>query len=245
MLKRIISIILLLLIVLLSTTGCFLYEIYQSSQELKQLPQLEYDENRNVIYNDSVYEEIHPNMLPYGFKGPYHDIARGEYWGIPYSIQAVGIEDFGEYIYIDNLALFWGGSGYLKSGFEFPDYLNTQVSGIFINSEYGTFYGVDVFADVDENPLFLKDVLVSTDIALTEQQNLAYMNVHFTDYQTIYLSGASLYIWNDEVYVEIQEWIRDKDNDTNTFIYTLQRFLFKVNDEYQELFKNAIAECSK
>lgn len=244
MLKRIISIILLLLIVLVSTTGCFLYEMYKSNQELKKLPELEYDENRNVIYNGSVYERIYRGSLtPYSFKGPYHTIARAEYWGIQHSVLAFGIEDFGEHIYIDNFSFLAGGSEFLKSGFEFPDYLNIQVSGIFIDSEYGAIHGVDVFVDVDEKPLFLKDVLTSTDITLAGEQTLAYMDVYFTDYQTIYLRSARLYIINDEVYVGIYGYTRDKyNNDTNTIIYTPQDQHFKVNDEYQELFKNAIKE---
>ena len=242
MLKRIISIILLLLIVLVSTTGCFLYEMYKSNQELKQLPELEYDENRNVIYNGCVYEEINSDTLLYSFKGPFHDIARAEYWGMQHSVRAVGIEDFGEHIYIDNFDGFWGGSGYLKSGFEFPDFLSIQVSGIFIESEYGAIYGVDVFADIDEKPLFLKDVLTSTDITLAGEQTLAYMDVHFTDYQTIYLRSARLYIINDEVYVRIYGYTRDRNNDKNIMIYIPQDHIFKVNDEYQELFKNAIKE---
>ena len=241
MLKRNVCIVLLLVLILANMTACTLYEIYQEEREIQKLPDAIFDENGDIVYNGSVYKEMNIYDTPFKYKSTGKQILKTETWLGIAPVCGWGEEDFGVPVIMVIMSTTLGPFKYLKSDFEFPDYLTTECSGIFVNDDYASDYGVDIFANIEKSPLFLKDILLTVDNVevndiYREYTYYSYINVHFTDYQTIFFC-ADLYIYNDKAYVVIVEKHIEETYEHVSSVY-------KFNDEYQELFINAIKQNS-
>ena len=193
--KQKVALILLITYVLSCFTSCIIYETCDEIQRIKSLPHVVYDDNSNILYNGSTYIASHNPINPFGFKSEGYPIAQTEYWGLPDAVMAYGIEDFGEYVYLD-LSGFAGQDVYYKSDFEFPDYLAMKCSGIYLSLDCSQIKGEKIIDLSNNDNLYLKDILIESNLDNYDHTNWkAYVKVHFADYQTIYLDRASLYLY--------------------------------------------------
>lgn len=247
--KKVITIFVLIAFALSTLTGCMM--TVSDWKEWQSLPELEYDENGNVIYNGCTYKEMTRYGLPYEFKGPTKRVAQSGYWGLHTFAEGWGYEDFGEYIIItDGLYPFAGSSAYLKRGFEFPDYSTLTVNAIGVESpdyEY-------IKHEISDGILF-NELCTETDIEIynlcregfwVEVENGFYeyqafwLYIFFEEYQNIYLSKLKLFVYENDIYIYIYE--------SNNYIYSFEgeiqnkETLYRINDEYRDLFMNLMNE---
>ena len=231
MIEKIISLVLLVAIIVFSCSGCSLYNYYQQTQDLKKLPQVERDESGNLILNGNSY--IAPNGRDSIFDVIPEKRQTIAHIQTEFSANAVygyGIEDFNEYICLEMYSalpnsrnVFW------KSDFEFPNYMTSICSKIYLGSYYEhSNSDIEVMSYEEGNNLSLEDIMTEVYELDPFLEVKGYIHIFFIDYQTIYLRGATLYQCNNELYV--------------CFDLTVNGKMYKVNDEYQEVFKNAIAE---
>jgi hypothetical protein len=230
----------LLFAIVFSCVGCIFFDIYREQQEIEKLPYLEYDGEGNIIYNEGIYRLENVEFYsPYGFlSSKFQPIAQEEYWGVPGAVFACGKEDFGEHVYISVFHSDPGGREYLKSDFVFPNYMTETFSKILIRRNPSSTKTIDLSKYLTGNHLTLGDLITPCDMYF-QQNTIAhlYLDVYFTNYQTIYLSCAHVFIYNEQVYVRIADY---KNYSNGASLNT-----YRVNDQYQELFKNAIAELSE
>ncbi len=234
--KRFLAFIVLITIILSSFSSCIFYDMYQEKQMLKDLPKIERDEDGNFIYNGSTYVE--DPYLTYGVNTGYTFIVETGHtvghWEGDFSIHPVtafGIEDFGEDICLRIMAEFpmparyWY---YIKSDFEFPDYTTLKLSNIYWGENY-THQQNDVeVINFGENDVWLEDIMTEVDESeFPSNQWKGRIHIFFKDYRTIYLTETYLYELDDELYLRIGS-------------FTQEGKLYKINDEYVDVFKNAI-----
>lgn len=204
-------------------------------QEIKKLPYLEYDNDGNVVYSGKIYKEDNVSAYaPYEFLiSKCQPIAQEEYWGFPTEVLGCGKEDFGEYVYISVCPSEPGGREYLKSDFIFPNYLTAEVREIYISNDIATTQ-YNILEDVlQDNNITLNDLVVPIGDSINKRVD-AYLDIYFSDYQTIYLCAVGVYIYNDNIYLKISDY---KDYSDGAPLIT-----YIVKDEYQELFKNAMEQ---
>ena len=237
--KRVILFILLLSQILISFNGCALVvETYKDIQEIKQLPPLERDEKGNIIYNSCVYEEIYV-FDNFRFKEG-HPIAQTKFWGMLTEVLAYGIEDFGEYVFIQIGIGSAGTTHYIKSGFEFPNHMLMECSGMEIRCTPGSNKPVNITDIFEKNALTLNDITdeVNIDNFYEKVEEKLDVTIYFSNYETIYMTGVGLAIREGKLYfsIFIPGYV---EGDTKVHAY-LRRYMIK--DEYQIYFENAIEE---
>lgn len=247
--KQVIIIFVLVAFAFLTLTGCLMTT--SDWKEWNSLPELEYDENGNVIYNGCIYEEMTGYGLPYEFTGSTKRVAKSGYWGLHTFAEGWGYEDFGEYIAIsDGLWPFAGSSIYLKRGFEFPDYSTLTVNAIGVESPDHEYIKHEISDGIPFNEL-----CTETDIEIynlcregfwVEVENGVYeyqafwLYIYFEEYQNIYLTHLSLFVHENDIYFLISE----SNNYTYSFEGEIQNkeTLYRINDEYRDLFMDVINE---
>ena len=225
MTKRIIVFFLLLGYVLVYFTGCgFIYDLYTSQQEIKKLPELEFNEDGDVVYNGCIYKEFWIYGTTFYFKNG-DAIAQKEYWGTRISVDGYGMQDFNEYVYISP-GESWGQRDYLKVGFEFPDYLDVKWDSIHISYVQGYSEGITVDNFFDTNELSLRDISteVNYENFYDEIEENWCMDIQLTEYESLYLRNLFLYRRGGKLYLSVENGI------------------YLINDEYQVYFENAIKE---
>ena len=247
--KQVIIIFVLISFVFSTLTGCLMTT--SDWKEWKGLPELEYDENGNVMYNGYIYEKMTGFGLPYEFTGSPKRVARSEYWGMRTFAEGWGYDDFGEYIAIsDGLWPFAGSSIYLKRGFEFPDYSTLTVNKIGVESpnyEYKElkisdsicFNELCIEADIEIYNLCRESFWVEAKNGIYEYQAF-WVSLYFEEYQNIYLTNLSLFVYENDIYFLISE----SNNYTYSFEGEIQynNTLYRINNEYRDLFMDVINE---
>lgn len=247
--KQVIIIFVLIAFAFSTLTGCLMTT--SDWKEWKSLPELEYDENGNVIYNGCIYEQMTGVGSPYAFTGSTKRVARSGYWGLRTFAEGWGYEDFGECIAIsDGLLSFAGSSTYLKRGFEFPDYSTLTVNKIGVESpnyEYKElkisdsicFNELCIEADIEIYNLCRENLWVEVKNGIHEYQAF-WVNVHFEEYQSIYLQHLSLFVHENDIYILISE----SNNYTYSFDGEIQynNTLYRINNEYRDLFMDVMNE---
>ena len=217
----------------MSHSSCSISDYFQEIQNLKELPKVEHDNNNNLMLNGNIY--INPNGQDSIF-----DVVPEKRYTIAHiqsniSVNAVygyGIEDFDEYICLEIYSilpmsknLFW------KSDFEFPNHMTSTCSKIYFGSYYKhSDSDIEVMSFEECNNLSLEDIMTEVYELDPYREAKGYIHIFFVDYQTIYLRGATLYQYNNELYVRIDLTVNGKT--------------YKINDEYQKLFINAIKQNS-
>ena len=240
--NRTIAILILILLVLSSCVGCEFYEVIrddiQRQHQISKLPDVEYDDDDNIIYNNCIYRR-NDNFLStnYSFDlGKYEYVAKSKGDLIyPYApVIARGVEDFGEYVYMCHTPFIMT-LEYIQSDFVFPDHLNLKIDDVYIERD-SDFYNKSILNGESYNNLCLNDILIEVDSMEIANETLLKelrVNVNFADYQSFCLRRIFLYMIDDVVYVDIGYFDPE---------YNVVHGVYRVNDEYQELFKNAIAE---
>ena len=230
--KRFLALSILIIIVLSSFSSCILYEIYQEKQMLKGLPRIERDADGNFIFNGSTYVQTELIDGVYGFVQKTGRTVG--HWEGDFSIHPVtayGAEDFGEEICLEILGEFPMPSRYwyyIKSGFEFPDYTELKLSNIYLGSN-SVHEDTDIeIIDFGQNDVLLENIMTEVDkFEYSDEQRKGYVHMFFKDYQSIYLWRCYLYELNEELYLRIGSFTTDAK-------------FYKINDEYVDVFKNAI-----
>ena len=233
MTEKIISLVLLVIIIIFSCSGCSLYNYYQQIQELKELPQVEHDESGNLILNGNTY--IDPNGRDSIFDVVPEKRQIIAHIQTEFSANAVygyGIEDFNEYICLEIYsALPMSRNVFWKSDFEFPKHMTSACSKIYLGSYFEhADSDIEVMSFKEGDNVSLEDIMVEVDELNPSREKKGYIHIFFVGYQTIYLRGATLYQYNNELYIRIDLTVNGK--------------AYKINNEYQELFKNAIEQIS-
>ena len=229
MVKRSIFLALLISQILLLFSSC---GFVRENRETKKLPELQYDDKGNVIYNENVYEKfdfmINTPHTPFRFKNPIK-IARTEYWGFTTIVKGYGFDDFGEIVYIEENIDMPGGNSYIKSDFEFPILWDLTLDGIYIHSGYlSTSDDVEVYNFADDT-VNLNQIV--TEVVIDNYDNLVlkgYFCIAFKGYKNLRVDAQRLYLYNDILYIHI-------DGHGN----------YKINDEYNMYFLKAIEELEQ
>lgn len=228
--KRILIFLILIAQVLSTFTGCdFIYR--KNREKYADLPYEEFDEHGHLVYNGIEYEEA--SFIPYVtcicFENQ-HRILKCEGWfGFLHSVLGSGIEDFGEYVYITEGAIY-GSCSYIKVGFEFL-YMAEKIDYITIGNPYDDADETKIIDIFSNNNLSLKDI-VTLDESVCGY-DLEYTNwygyFHFSEYCTIYVKSALRYN-ESEWYVELYDFESECC------------FYYRINDEYKSYFEDAILQ---
>lgn len=229
MMKQLISLVLFAIIITLSCGSCSIYDYHQETQELKKLPQVEQDENNNLILNGNIY--INPNGQDSIFDVVLETrstIAHMQAEGFTNAVYGYGMEDFNENVCLEIYStlpmsrnVFW------KSNFNFPNHMTSACSKIYFGSYYEhSDFDIEVMSFEEGDNLSLEDIMTEVDELDTSRETKGYIHIFFVDYQTIYLRGATLYQYNNELYIR--------------FDLTVNGKMCKINDEYKKLFIDAI-----
>ena len=228
--KRILVFLILIAQVLSTFTGCdFIYR--KNREKYADLPYMKYDEHGHLIYNGIEYE--------YAF-GPFyndcgiifengHEILKFESWfGFLQTARGYGIEDFGEYVFIDTGSLY-GREKYIKVGFEFF-YMMEKIDYITIRDPFDYTDETKIIDIFSNNNLSLKDIVTLDEgvdwYDLTE--TIGYADFHFLNYSTYV--NSMIRCWESEWYINVY--------DIGSYYYTC----YRINDEYKSYFEDAILQ---
>lgn len=243
--KRNIAILILIFLVLFSCVGCEFYEVIcddiQRQHQISKLPDIDYDNEGNIVYNGCIYRySEYFWSTSYSFAlGEYEYVAKTKSDLIyPYApVIAEGVEDFGEHVYI-HFTPWYMEQEYIKSDFVFPNHMDIEIDDIYMTKS-GNSYDKRVLNNENDAKLCLNDILTEVDSSEIANETLLKelrVNVNFADYQSFCLRRIYLYVINDVVYVSIGYF----DSEGN-----IVHGVYRVNNEYQELFMNTIAELSE
>ena len=232
--KHFITLILLLSLITSTLSGCV------NSSKYDGYPSLEFDEDGNPIYNgnvyfislDSNYELL--NTVPIakqpGFLGLGTRLSEG-----------AGLEDFGEIVFIKGYSTTVAGSDiYIKEGFNLPARDDDEIENISFR------YGVDgnrIQKHFDES-VQLDDMIdfeKSFNFKGEWSHQYCYAEITFKNYREFMLSHMALYEYNNDIYIEYRDVIPENRKIDNV-IYGDQFCMYKVREEYQQFFKDAINE---
>lgn len=230
--KRFLALSILIIIVLSSFSSCIFYDMYQEKQMLKDLPKIERDTDGNFIYNGSSYLETYLSYGVYCFINETgHTVGHWEGDFSIHPVTAFGIEDFGEDVCLRILSEFPMPSRYwyyIKSDFEFPDYTTLKPSNIYLGQHYIHQENDIEVINFAESDVLLRDIMTEVDeIGFSYEQRKGSIYVFFKEYKTIYLAETDLYDLGGELFLKIGF------NSANIKFY-------KINDNYIDVFKNAI-----
>lgn len=242
--KHNIAILILIFLVLFSCVGCefckVIYDDIQEQHQISKLPDIEYDNEGNIVYNGCIYRRSdYFWFTSYSFAlGEYEYVAKTKSDLIyPYApVMAMGIEDFGEHVYIHFIP-WYTDQEYIKSDFVFPNHMDIEIDNIYV-SKNGRSYDESIRNSENSEDLCLNDILTevdSSEIANVKPSEIK-VRVIFENYQAFCLDHISLYMANDAIYLSIGYF----DSEGNVV-----HGVYRVNNEYQKLFMNTIAELSE
>ena len=226
-----------------SFSSCFL-----STVDLSSYQTAVFDENGNLVYNDASYllkwdgtydTTNYIYNSPFSFKNQKLILKRILPSGTQIPLYGCGIEDFNEYVFFFNYSsFFYDENYYLKEGFEFPDFWSLTIQSISFNGIKKSNDSPIVYEDYDKHyeeafsgqALMLKD-MANFDVILPKEtyinypsiaERLCYFEVHFNEYQTLYLNSGTVFRYSNNLYF--------KPHDT----------AYLIKDEYIPFFENVL-----
>lgn len=248
--KKTIRIVCLMLVVFILTgcTGNFGRDVNSATHIVGSVfkPEIERNEDDNIVYNGNVYSTKYrasDSFIAdyYSYSADFRErfgveknkiIAHGEYYlfGNPFYI--IGEKDFGDAVITAAHGDILDYPSYrIKDGFELPDIESCEISSIFIDDRYGFNWKDDVqvceFESNDSKFLFdiidKESMLTYQDIKSLSTEKQGYVIFDLKEYETFYIGFLAVLKIDDSYYV------------------TYKEDYYRIVDEYQIDFKNAIS----